>query len=483
MTQRHEKTIEEKIKEIRLSFVKFVKFTKPDYNVEWFHEAVCHKLELFAAGRIKKLMINIPPQHGKSELSSRRFPAWMLGLDPTKKIALTSYGATHAQAFNRDVQRIIDNDAYRVIFPNTTLNSRNVATTSRGSWRRTADIFDVVGHGGFLKTVGRGGALTGTTVDIGIIDDIYKDRAEAKSQVVRNAAWEFYVDVFETRLHNDSQQLVLNTRWDVDDLNGRILDRDGLVSEGGEWELVVFPAIKDDESNPEDPREIGEALWESRHSLERLEKVRDRTPVTFNSLYQQRPAPVDGNIIKESYFVKLPYEKLPLGVREGVKDFAVDTAYTDKKSNDPSAILAYILYENYLYLYDYSNVRRRFSDLKRFLRLFVKAVGDHSSRVYIEPKANGESITQELEDDSDLNVIRYKLPPGDKLSRTNANEPYLEARRVVLVEAPWNQSFIEECKVFPNSPHDEAVDLLNMAITQGLVRGNVDIYDGDADYA
>ncbi len=460
----------------------FSTYIKADYQVNWHHQSVCGLLDDFIKKSIKKLMIWMPPQTGKSTLSSRHCPAFVLGVLPNTKIALCSYAAELAQSFNRDVQRIIDNDPYKELFPKTTLSAKNIATDSKGVYKRTADIFEIVGYHGFMRTTGVGGPLTGTSVDIGIVDDPFKDRKEANSPTIRESVWNWFTDVFETRLHNDSQQLILLTRWHQDDLAGRILERDGRIEDGGEWVVVSFPAIKEDNSNLYDPRKIGEALWPEKHSLERMEKIREKSPRTFASLYQQRPAPAEGNIVKDEYFTKVPFERLPEAVRNVIRNFVVDTAYTEKQENDPSAILAYTVHNNFLYLLDYSNVRKRFGELKRFIRLFVQAVGSDQSKIYIEPKANGLSIVQELKDETKLNVIAYNLPKGDKISRLNAVEPYLEAGRVVLVEAPWNESFIEECKVFPNGPHDEAVDLLTMSITQGLVRSGNN-YDGDADYA
>lgn len=260
----------------------FVAYTKPDYHFNWHHQSICNKLDAFAKRKIKKLMLFVPPQHGKSELATRRYPAFQLGLEPAKKIAICSYSDTLATSFNRDIQRIIDDNLYNEVFPNTYLNESNVVTTSRGGFLRNADIFETVNHRGFVKTVGVGGSLTGTPVDIGIIDDPFKDREEAMSIRIREKVYSWYTDVFCTRLHNDSQQLIIMTRWDQDDLAGRILKKDS------DWHVITYQAIKEKEL-PGDPRPIGQALWPEKHSLERLIKIKETTPYTFNSLYQQEP--------------------------------------------------------------------------------------------------------------------------------------------------------------------------------------------------
>lgn len=227
-------------------------------------------------------MLFVPPQHGKSELATRRLPAYILGRQPDSKIAICSYSATIASSFNRDIQRVIDDQPYSEVFPDTTLNANSAINPSKNTYLRNSETFEIIGHQGFVKTVGVGGSLTGTPVDIGIIDDPFKDREEAMSSTIREKVYNWYTDVFCTRLHNDSQQLIIMTRWHQDDLAGRVLKKDN------DWEVIVYPAIKQKE-DPHDPRQIGEALWPEKHSLERLLKIETDTPITFNSLYQQEP--------------------------------------------------------------------------------------------------------------------------------------------------------------------------------------------------
>jgi len=229
-------------------------------------------------------MVFMPPQHGKSELTTRRFPAYILGQKPDCKMAICSYSATIASTFNRDIQRIIDDKPYSEVFPNTSLNEQSAVNPSKNTFLRNSEIFEIIGHQGFVKTVGVGGSLTGTPVDIGIIDDPFKDREEAMSIRIRDKVYSWYTDVFKTRLHNDSQQLLVMTRWDADDLAGRILRTEN------DWDVVVFQAIKERET-PNDPRNKGEALWPEKHSLERILSIKETSPFTFTSLYQQEPKP------------------------------------------------------------------------------------------------------------------------------------------------------------------------------------------------
>ena len=203
---------ETEVDEAKDNLLKFTTKTMPEFKAGEFHLIYYHLLDLFAKGKIKRLMITMPPQHGKSEGSTRRLPSFIFGRNPNTKIAVASYNTTFARKFNRDIQRIIDTKEYHEIFPDTLLNASNVVTIS-SSFLRNSEEFEIVGHKGSLKAVGRGGALTGNSVDVMIMDDLYKDYAEGNSPIIRDAVWDWYTSVVKTRLHNDSQELIVFTRW------------------------------------------------------------------------------------------------------------------------------------------------------------------------------------------------------------------------------------------------------------------------------
>lgn len=254
---------------------------------------------LYLAGK------QLVPTHN-SEGSSRLLPAFIEGLNPDAKICIGSYSTTIARDFNRDVQRIIDSDEYRQLFPNTYLNRSNVVTVS-SNYLRNSEVIEMVGHRGSLRVVGRGGSLTSKTVDISILDDVYKDYAEGNSPVVRESAWKWYTTVVRTRLHNNSQELIVFTRWHEDDLIGRIEksgeeivtaetweDIDNVPQ--GAWLRINFEALKQGNPTELDPREKGEALWESRHSREKLEAQQALDPVQFQCLFQGNPSSAEGRL-------------------------------------------------------------------------------------------------------------------------------------------------------------------------------------------
>ncbi len=312
----------------KYDFREFVEYTKSDYQFNWHHDLLIEYIQKFAEGKIKKLMVFMPPQHGKSELTSRRLPAFLLGTNPKLKVIGCSYSASLATSFNRDVQRIIDSDEYGDIFPDTQLNGSNIRTAAIGSYLRNSDIFEIVGHKGFYKSVGVGGSLTGTPADIGIIDDPIKDALEAESQTYRARVWDWFTQVFLTRLHNDSQIIVTQTRWNLDDLSGRILKT---LNNNNEWTVLSLPAIAEGKLSEQDPREIGEALWEEKHSINRLNEIKSANPRAFHALYQQDPKPFEGGLVYPRFKTITQTE---FDAIKGLDAYGLDFGY-----NEPTAMV------------------------------------------------------------------------------------------------------------------------------------------------
>ena len=283
----------------------FTRHTLPSFVPAPFHIAYYEVLTRFAMGEIKKLMITMPPQHGKSEGATRRLPAFVLGQDPDKRIAIVSYNAIKARKFNRELQRIMDDDRYYELFPQTLLagqaSYQEQGRRSR-NYARNSDECEIVGYQGSFKTIGVGGSLTGEPVDMLIMDDLYKDASSAWSPVIRQNVADWYDTVASTRLHNDSQQLLVFTRWHMEDLAGRLLEQEGVydpIENPQGWLLVSFPAIQNRPPSEQDPRAEGEPLWPERHSLEKLLEIKGRSPTVFESLYQQNPQPSQGLMYEE----------------------------------------------------------------------------------------------------------------------------------------------------------------------------------------
>lgn len=285
------------LRESRSDLLRFTMATMPTFRPADFQRRYYGILSKFAHKEIKKLMVFMPPQHGKSEGSTRRLPAFIEGLNPDTRLAVVSYSATKAKKFNREIQRIMDSPEYVDIFPGTRLGMSPIGEDSGKGYIRTTEEFEIVGKRGSVKTVGVGGALTGEPVDVLVMDDIYKDAKTAWSPVVRDSISDWYDTVAETRLHNDSQQLIVFTRWHEDDLAGTLLRQQGEYDPADNpdgWVVCTYKAIKEGAPTEYDPRQEGDALWEERHSIHKLKQIRKRNPQVFESLYQQDPKPSEG---------------------------------------------------------------------------------------------------------------------------------------------------------------------------------------------
>jgi predicted phage terminase large subunit-like protein len=365
----------------------------------------------------------------------------------------------------------MDSKTYLSVFPNTTLNDSNVVTVA-GKALRNSDVFEIVGRQGSYYSVGVGGGLTGKSVDIGIIDDPFKDRAEADSTTIRNKVWEWYVDVFLSRLPNSGRKLMLFTRWHEDDIAGRILASD----QAKDWTVLKFEAIKETENIPYDIRQIGEALWPEKHGLEKLLKTKELNPHTFSALYQQRPTAAEGGLFRRKWFEIISFAEFAQIAGEKVVKFFIDPAYTKKTSNDPTGFLASVYIRNTWYILNAHDAYIDSSELSDYIKQYTAKQGyTHKSVIYVEPKASGLTLTQLLRKDSGLNVLEYKFDKrsgislsSDKYTRAASIVSVCASLRVILVQGDWNQAFINQLTTFPNAAHDDLVDCLVMSIMESL---------------
>lgn len=317
----------------RQDLLSFTKYTYDDYEANWHHILYAKKLDDFMNGKIKNLMVFMPPQHGKSEMSTRRLPAKMLGDNPSLKIGMAAYNHTIASKFNRDVQRIIESEEYQGIYPDTKLG---------GKFLKNSDEFEIVDKGGSFVSVGIGGSLTSRQIDIAIMDDLYKDAQSAWSQTVRQSVQDWYDTVLRTRLHNDSQQLLVFTRWHEEDLAGYLLR-----TEPENWEVVLFEAIRTDKKHEYDHREVGEALWPERHAIDELLKIKENNPIVFEGLYQQNPTPKEGLLFPESEM-----KRFEMALLTSEPDGIISVTDTADQGDDDLCQLIGYQYGNDIYIVD-----------------------------------------------------------------------------------------------------------------------------------
>lgn len=461
-------TLEEvKAERARRSILGFVHATFPNYKSGWVHELICKELDFFLAevaeGKAPRLMLFVPPRHGKSELVSRRFPAYALGKYPDLSIIAASYGSDLAARMNRDVQRVIDSDEYARIFSGTKLYGKNIRTVADGSWLRNSDIFEVVGRRGVYRSTGVGGGITGMGADILLIDDPIKDMEQANSATYRQNVWDWYTGVAYTRLMPGGGVIIILTRWHEDDIAGRLLTA-AKKGEGDQWRVISFPAIAEQD---EACRKEGEPLHSERYSLKQLNNIRMAVGSrVWASLYQQRPSAAEGSIFKREWWKF--YAALPQPIYGVIQSW--DTAFKTGEGNDYSVCTTWGVGDFGYYLLDFWKGRVEFPELKKQVNILGNKWQPYA--VLIEDKASGQSLIQELDRSSRYPILPIEVEK-DKEVRAHTATPIIEAGKVYLPEnAPWVADYIDSLASFPNGAHDDDVDsttqALNYLVTNGF---------------
>jgi len=303
-------------RQARRSLLAFTQYTFPNrsFIFNWHHKIITDEIEACLDSQEPyNLMLFVPPRHSKSELCSRRLPAYIFGKNPDAQVIFTSYSAGMAEMMSRDAQRIMLSDSYREVFPNTRLKTRGSRTDDNAI--KQAGEFSIVNHRGIFKATGIGGGITGRGADIAIIDDPIKNREEAESKTVRESTIEWYRSTLRTRLEKGGRIILLMTRWHVDDLAGQLIKQFKTSSEVDRWRIISLPAIyeKSEYSHPEDNRKVGQALWPAKYNEKSLARIKATTlAYNWNSEYQQRPLPPGGAIIKRAWLQVV--EKAPIAL-------------------------------------------------------------------------------------------------------------------------------------------------------------------------
>jgi len=412
----------------------------PPFELASHHRLIADLLEAVERGDIRRLMIFMPPRHGKSLLGTQLFPAWFLGHHPDKSIITASYGQELADDFGRQVRNMVNDPVHRAIFPECRLADD---ATSMRRFSTTA--------GGSYYAVGRGGPITGRGAHLLLIDDPLKDAEEARSEPIRRGLYEWYTSVARTRLQPGGAIVLITTRWHEDDLAGRLLGQQG----GEDWHVVNQPAIAEvDESF----RRAGEALWPEKFSLEDLEQTRrDVGNAAFVSLYQQHPAAAEGAVFKREWWRS--YREPPTFKRI-VQSW--DTAFKTGAENDFSVCTTWGVAATGFYLLWFWRDKIEFPELKRRMKWLASEY--RPNQILVEDRASGQSAIQELRCETALPIIAVKVD-RDKISRAMAVTPLIEAGRVFLPEsAPWLAGYVDELAAFPTGAHDDAVDSTTQAL-------------------
>ena len=451
----------------KTNFLEFVNKMWPDFIMGRHHKIMAEAFERVANGTNKRLIINMPPRHTKSEFASYLLPAWFLGQYPHKKVIQTSHTAELAVGFGRKVRNLVNQAEYKDIFPNTALQ---IDSKAAGRWNTS--------KGGDYFAIGVGGAVTGKGADLLIIDDPHSEQEATLAEIhpeIYDKTYEWYTSGPRQRLQPGGAIVVVMTRWSKRDLTGQVL-KSSMQRDGEEWEVIEFPAIMPS----------GNALWPEFWSLKELSDLRNELPHSkWMAQYQQEPTSEASAIVKRDWWKEWEGERPP------PCDFILmswDTAFEKNNRADYSACTVWGIFyqaadhpEEYeseeevdrvkhslgvpqanIILLNAIRDRLEFPELKRLVLEEYKEWEPDS--IIIEKKASGAPLIYELRS---MGVPVQEFTPtrgNDKISRLNAVSDIFASGRVWYPPTRWAEEVIEEVASFPAGEHDDYVDSTSMAL-------------------
>ena len=441
----------------RTRLLPFVLRNVKGYQPGWVHKVICQELEQFSEQVARKesprLIIEVPPRHGKSELVSRNFPAFHLGRYPHHEVIGCSYGADLARGFSRKVRELVKDEGYNVLFPDISLDPG----------AQNLDHWLLDGHDGGYAAAGVGGPITGKGMHVGIIDDYVKNSEEADSEAARNALWNWYESTFKTRLAPGGGIIVMATRWHEDDLIGRILADEGAQADGGIWREVKFPA---EALEDEVYRKKGEPLHPERYDSFFFDQFRKNARVWW-SLYQQSPVVEDGDYFTAADFRR--YKRKDLPAREEMTvyvsgDFAVGT----KEANDFTVFtVAGVGRNGMIYILDVFKLK---ADAAAWVDTLFVIHDTYKPTLFMFERgqislAVEPFLKKRIRDEKRWTFAYETIPTGrrDKQARARSIQGRMRQHMVLSPEissAPWVKDWEDELKKFPNGKHDDQVDSL-----------------------
>ena len=441
----------------KTNFLEFIDHMWDGFICGRHHKIFAEKLEGIANGTIKRLIVNMPPRHTKSEFASTYFPAWIMGRDPSRKIMQTTHTGELAVRFGRKVRNMMDSDIYKQIFPEVSLSSDS---KSAGRWETNKS--------GEYFAAGVGGAITGRGADLLIIDDPHSEQ-DAMSPTAMESCWEWYTSGPRQRLQPGGSIVLVMTRWSGIDLTAKLLEaqKEALADQ---WEVVEFPAIFPETENP---------LWEEFWSLEELLKVKASLPLMkWNAQWMQTPTSEEGSIVKREWWQKWESDTLP-NVSYIIQSY--DTAFSKKENADYSAISTWGVFRpdedspDSIILLDCQKGRYDFPELKRLAMEEYKYW--EPDMVLIEAKASGTPLTHELRR-LGIPVVNYSPTRGhDKTTRMHSVAPIFESGLVYAPQKAFAEEMIEECASFPFGANDDLCDTMTQALIRFREGGLLSLHD------
>ena len=463
----------ESLENSRTDFLTFVKKMWPAFIPGKHHSIMADAFERVARGELKRLIINMPPRHTKSEFASYLFPAWFLGQNPHKKIIQTAHTAELAVGFGRKVRNLIDLEDFQQVFPGITLSSDSKAA-GRWNTNKRGDYF----------AIGVGGAVTGKGADVLIIDDPHSEQEAALGAYnpeVYDKVYEWYTSGPRQRLQPGGAIIIVMTRWSVRDLTGQIIKSSTQREGADEWEVIELPAIMPS----------GAPLWPEFWPLEQLEALKAELPISkWSAQYQQDPTSEEGALIKREWWKEWPNEAPP--ACEAIIQ-SWDTAFLKTQRADYSACTTWGIF-NYpnesgetvpnLILLDAYKEKLEFPELKR--AAYEKYWEYEPDQMIVEAKAAGSPLIFELRA-MGIPVTEFTPSRGqDKIARVNAVTDLFASGVVWCPPTRWAEEVVEECAAFPAGEHDDLVDSTTQALLRfrqgGWIRSSMDDWDDEPKY-
>ncbi len=433
------------------TFLEFIKHVYPGYKVGEHHKRLAQIFEDIANGKKKRVIVNIAPRHGKSELISYLAPAWFLGKFPEKKIIMASHTADLAVNFGRRVRNLVSSEAYRDVFPNVELQADSKSASRWGT-----------NYQGEYFAIGVGGALAGRGADLFIIDDPHSEQeAKLGRADVFAPAWEWFQSGPIQRLMPGGAIIVVMTRWSKLDLTGQIINQMVKNDEVDEWEVIEFPAIIEDSVTHEE-----KPLWPEFWPIEELQAKRAALDVRYwNAQYMQNPTSEEGALIKREWWQIWEADRPP---RCEFIIMTLDAAQEKTNRSDYNALMTWGVFfneetNNYnIILLNSIKERLEYPELKD---LCIKEYKYWEPDAFVvEKKSNGAALYQEFRR---MGIPVGEFTPGkgqDKIARVNAVSDLFRSGIVWAPDERWAREVMEECNDFPSGQNDDLVDATTLAL-------------------
>lgn len=460
-------------KKAKEDFISFVNLMWPSFISGRHHQKMASAFERVASGELKRLIINMPPRHTKSEFASYLLPAWFLGKYPEKKVIQTAHTAELAVGFGRKVRNLIQSEDFQNVFSGITLSSDSKAA-GRWNTNKRGDYF----------AIGVGGAVTGKGADLLIIDDPHSEQDAQQGQFnpeVYDRVYEWYTSGPRQRLQPGGAIIVVMTRWSLRDLTGQIMKSTGNKKGMDDWEVIEFPAIMPS----------GKPLWPEFWSLDELDALRAELPPTkWNAQYQQNPTSEEGALIKREWWREWDRPNPP--PCEIILQ-SWDTAFLKTQRSDYSACTTWGVFyhpddtgrsQPNLIMLDAYKEKLEFPDLKR--AAYDKYMEYEPDQMIVEKKASGAPLIFELRA-MGIPVTEFTPSRGqDKIARANAVTDLFASGSIWHPPTQWAHEVIEECAAFPSGEHDDYVDSTTQALLRfrqgGWVKAESDDWDDEPKY-